>query len=125
MFGVNGGELVVLLVVIVIVVGPQRLPEYAEQLARLVKSARSQLSSLRGSVSDAFSEDGEPVDWSTLDPRRYDPRRIVRDALAEDIPVLGAGGAAGSAAGAASHRPPAPVVRLVAGERPPFDEEAT
>ena len=36
MMGISGGEFVVLLVVVAIVLGPERLPQYAQQLARLV-----------------------------------------------------------------------------------------
>ncbi|HET8795086.1 MAG TPA: twin-arginine translocase TatA/TatE family subunit, partial [Arthrobacter sp.] len=37
MFGINGLEFVVLAVIAVLVIGPERLPEYAAQLGRLVK----------------------------------------------------------------------------------------
>lgn len=126
MFGINGGEFVVLLVVIALVVGPQRLPEYAEQLAHLVKSARGQLKDLRNNLNEEFGVDGEPVDWSTLDPRRYDPRRIVRDALADEpeVPVrAGSVGVGAAATGAMPER--GTTVRLAAGEPAPYDDEAT
>ena len=31
--------------------------------------------------------DFDDVDWRTLDPRQYDPRRIIREALLDDAPV--------------------------------------
>jgi len=40
MFGINGGEALVLLVVAVVVVGPERLPQYAARLGVLVRQLR-------------------------------------------------------------------------------------
>ena len=84
MFGINGGEFIVLLVVAVLVIGPERLPKYAEQLARFVKMARGFLTEAKSRV-DAELGDQVGVDWAKLDPRQYDPRRIVRDALLEPV----------------------------------------
>jgi sec-independent protein translocase protein TatB len=82
-FDINGGEMIVLLVVAVLVIGPERLPKYAEQLAGLVKRARVFIAATRERVDSELGGD-EAVDWSKLDPRQYDPRRIVRDALLDD-----------------------------------------
>jgi len=126
-FGINGGELVVLLVVIGLVVGPQRMPQYAEQLAHLVRGGRRFLAEARSKVEDELSEQGADVDWSTLDPRRYDPRRIVRDALLDE-PVRAGGAAtdprvtAGGMTASAVMTAPG---RLTPGEQAPFDVDAT
>ena len=81
MFGINGGELLILLLVAALVVGPERLPAYAEQLAGWVRRLRDLARDAKERV-DTELGDGD-VDWAALDPRRYDPRRIVRDALLE------------------------------------------
>jgi sec-independent protein translocase protein TatB len=39
-FGINGGEFLLLLVVAVLVIGPDRMPEYAAKLAKLVRQLR-------------------------------------------------------------------------------------
>ncbi|HEY0118856.1 MAG TPA: Sec-independent protein translocase TatB, partial [Cellulomonas sp.] len=39
----------------------------------------------RKRVDEELGEDVKDVDWAALDPRRYDPRRIVRDALLDDV----------------------------------------
>jgi sec-independent protein translocase protein TatB len=87
---INGGELLILLLVGVIVLGPERLPQYAAQLARFVRQARSFARTARAQMRDELGEDFDDIDWQQLDPRRYDPRRIVRDALLDDDdePVL-------------------------------------
>lgn len=87
MFDVNGGELLVIVLVVVLVVGPERLPHYAAQLAALVRGARGQLRTVQARVADELGDDVTAVDWAALDPRQYDPRRIVRDALLDDRPV--------------------------------------
>ncbi|HET8615612.1 MAG TPA: Sec-independent protein translocase protein TatB [Actinomycetales bacterium] len=81
---INGGELLVLAAVGVIVLGPERLPQYAAQLGKLVRQARGFAKSARAQMREELGEDFEDIDWQSLDPRRYDPRRIVREALLED-----------------------------------------
>ncbi|RMI01035.1 Sec-independent protein translocase subunit TatA/TatB, partial [Cellulomonas triticagri] len=105
MFDINGGEFLVILLAAVIVIGPKRLPGYAEQLAHLTRRARSYLQDARQRVDDELGEDVKDIDWEALDPRRYDPRRIVRDALLDtDAPAArGAGASAAAAAGSAAH----------------------
>lgn len=84
MFGINGTEFIIIMLVVLIVIGPQRMPEYAAQLRDFVKAARKQIVSLRDSVQDEMGDDFKDVDWQKFDPRQYDPRRIVREALMED-----------------------------------------
>ena len=47
MIGINGYELIVLAILAVAVLGPERLPEYASQLARLVREIRRMASGAR------------------------------------------------------------------------------
>ena len=84
MFGINGTEFIIIMLVVLIVVGPQRMPEYAAQLRDFVRTMRKQIVSLRDSVQDEMGDDFKDVDWQKFDPRQYDPRRIVREALMED-----------------------------------------
>lgn len=99
----------------VFVLGPDRLPHYAQQLARLVKSLRRMAEGAKDQLSN---EIGEELDWKKLDPRQYDPRRIIREALAED--------AAPAPNATVLNKPKQQVQpRLQAGEQAPFDSEAT
>lgn len=84
MFGINGPEFLVIAVVVLVVVGPERLPQYAAQLGRFVKEARRMASGAREQVRSELGPEFDDVDWRKLDPRQYDPRRIVREALLED-----------------------------------------
>ena len=61
MFGINGGEFIVLLVIAAIVIGPERLPGYAEQFADFVRSARAMFTSAKdglGELSKALNPKG-------------------------------------------------------------------
>lgn len=106
MFGINGGELLVLIVIAIVVVGPERMPEYARQLREWVLGVRTAVDKGRAQLK---TEMGDDVDWDKLDPRQYDPRRIVREALYEPAPAPA----------------PAPVVPVSTARPAPFDTEAT
>ncbi len=81
MLDIDSQELLVLLVVALVILGPERLPEYAAQFARWVRQVRDFAVSARSSVRAEMGPEFDEVDWQALDPRRYDPRRIVREAL--------------------------------------------
>ncbi|WP_062203379.1 Sec-independent protein translocase subunit TatA/TatB [Demequina salsinemoris] len=83
MFDINGSELLIILVIAMVVIGPQRLPEYAQQLRDLVKRGRDMIREGKQTLTAEAPE----VDWKQYDPRQYDPRRIVKEALAEESPL--------------------------------------
>jgi sec-independent protein translocase protein TatB len=82
-FGINPSEFVVLLAVAAIVLGPERLPQYAQSLARLIREMRRMAQGAGEKVRTELGPEFDEVDWRKLDPRQYDPRRIVREALAD------------------------------------------
>jgi sec-independent protein translocase protein TatB len=82
-FGINGSEFVVLLVVAAVVLGPERLPQYAQQLARLVRELRRMAQGASEQMRSELGPEFDEIDWRKLDPRQYDPRRIVREALSD------------------------------------------
>jgi len=139
--GINGLELVVLAIIAVVVLGPERLPEYAAQLARLVKGLRRMANGAREQLREEVGPELDEVDWRKLDPRQYDPRRIIKEALLDDIedvfkPVsegaptpVPAGASAATAAAALGATGPALSVpvrpRLEQGQSAPYDLEAT
>ncbi len=85
MFGISGSEFIVLLVVAAVVLGPERLPDYAQQLARLARELRRMAQGASDQVRAELGPEFDEVDWRKLDPRQYDPRRIVREALADVV----------------------------------------
>jgi sec-independent protein translocase protein TatB len=83
-FGLTFDKLFIIGVIAVFVLGPDRLPHYAAQLGQLVRRVRGFATQARERVKDEMGEEFNEVDWRKLDPRQYDPRRIIRDALLED-----------------------------------------
>ena len=130
--GLGGWEIVILLVVFLVIVGPQRLPDVTRQLVQWVRQARRWVDDSRSTVEDEMGIAIE--DLRKYDPRQYDPRRIIREAwgdtdLEELVPskdamsVAAGGAAAGAAAkGATSGKKSA---KDKGPKRAPFDDEAT
>ncbi|MBP2215065.1 Sec-independent protein translocase TatB [Arthrobacter sp. CAN_C5] len=85
MLGINGIEFILLGFLAVIIVGPERLPGYAAQLGQLVRNLRTMASGAREQLREEMGPEIDDVDWRKLDPRQYDPRRIIREALIEDL----------------------------------------
>lgn len=145
-FGIDMEKIVIILVVAALLLGPEKLPRYAELLAKLTVRVRDWLTDARSRVRDEMGEDFDDIEWRKLDPRQYDPRRIIRDALLDDAPVptptpvspvstsgspTAVASASVTAATAAASSPvaasaAASTTRVFRGEGPvPFDSEAT
>ena len=123
MFGISGEKLLILGIIAVIVLGPERLPEYAKGLANIIKNIRKMADGAKTQIKDELGPEYEDVDWRKLDPRQYDPRRIIREALTEDLNFSTEKEALKNVATVATAS--AVVENLAAGEKPPFDSEAT
>jgi sec-independent protein translocase protein TatB len=113
-FGLSGEKLLILGVLAALILGPERLPEYARKLAQFIKSLKKMADGAQTQLKDELGDGYEDVDWRKLDPRQYDPRRIIREALLEDDMPTGSG-----------LNQPKPQKRLASGEVAPFDSEAT
>jgi sec-independent protein translocase protein TatB len=85
-FGLTFDKLLIIGVLALFVLGPERLPGYATQLARLAKSLRGLANGAKDRMREEMGPDFDDVDWKKLDPRQYDPRRIIREALLDDDP---------------------------------------
>ena len=115
MLDINGQEFVILLLVAVVVIGPERLPRYAREFRGWVTRARDLLGDARASVRD---EMGDTVDFAALDPRQYDPRHIVKEVMTQAETPSRSERSDGRAARRRS-------ARVAPGAVPPFDADAT
>lgn len=87
MFNIGGWEFIALIVLAVVILGPERLPEYAAKLAHFVRQARTMAEGAKGQLREQMGPEFDDIDWKQYDPRQYDPRRIVREALLDPTPV--------------------------------------
>ncbi|MDA1001581.1 MAG: twin-arginine translocase TatA/TatE family subunit [bacterium] len=105
MFGSIGmTELIVILVVALIVIGPKRLPEVAKSIGRSLRDFKRATSDLQDSIS-LDETDYEPHPASRTEESESDKSAAVsppNDTAAPDSPASGTGGTAASADEAAS-----------------------
>ncbi|MGW9630486.1 twin-arginine translocase TatA/TatE family subunit [Agromyces sp. NPDC055520] len=130
--GLTFDKLLIVGVIAVFLLGPERLPHYAAQLGRLVRSLRDMANGAKDRMRDEMGSDFDDVDWKKLDPRQYDPRRIIREALTdidpfaeeapEPTPAVARAGVNENSAYLQRKRKREP---LGADEVAPFDSEAT
>ena len=117
MFGLTFEKLLIIGVIAVFVIGPERLPAYSAKFGQFVRKLKEMSSGAKDRIKEELGEDFDEEEWKKLDPRQYDPRRIIREALLDDGPTVSA--------------PPAakPVVKKAvvrdANAGTPFDLEST
>lgn len=115
MFGIGFGELVVIAVLAVLVFGPDKLPELAQQAGRLVRQLRHFANNARDELRSELGPEFADLELADLDPRA-----IVRKHIAEAMAELDdLEDAVAEPPGVAAQLP------LEAGERPPYDSDAT
>ena len=109
MFGVGLPEFMVILVIGLVVFGPDRLPDLARQAGRMVRQVRTLTRQARDDIRSELGPEYADFELTDLDPRRAIRKHIMEawdeDAEPDDMPASG---------------PP-----LGAGERPPYDPDAT
>ena len=116
LFDINGWEFVVLVVVALLVIGPERMPEYAAKLARMVRQLKGLADAATVQLREQMGPEFDNVDWKQYDFRQYDPRRIVREALLDDGPDEAKPSDSKAQSFSKSHDPGVPT---------PYDEDAT
>ncbi|KJQ53604.1 twin-arginine translocase TatA/TatE family subunit [Microbacterium sp. SA39] len=121
-FGLTFEKLLLIGLIAVLIIGPERLPRAAEGFSRWVRKAGEYVRDTKSKMRQEMGPELDDVDWRKLDPRQYDPRRIIRDALMEEPKP-----ATPTQARATIAEPVAPRVPQVfnAENRPPYDPEST
>ncbi len=127
--GLTFDKLLLIGIVAVLIIGPERLPKAAETFARFVRRAGEYLRETKSKMREELGPDIDDVDWRKLDPRQYDPRRIIRDALFEE-PSFDSPAPAQAAPAVTDPVAPPPRMRMTRptfsrSTPPPFDAEAT
>lgn len=127
MFGISGWEFLILIALAAALIGPERLPEYVSKLRGYIRQARDMAEGAKSQLKDQMGPEFEDINWRAYDPRQYDPRKIVRDALLDPDPEDDTSEASDSfddapqLAGGPSYDPQ----RFDPDRATPFDHEAT
>ncbi|QWC84393.1 Sec-independent protein translocase protein TatB [Nocardioidaceae bacterium] len=110
MLGVGFSEFVVLLVVGLVVFGPDRLPEFARTAGRTLRRVKEFSDSARDELRNELGPDFADFEFEDLDPRKVVRKQLsgAWEGVDRDTEALPRG-----------MRP------LKAGQRPPYDDEAT
>src|SRR3954453_7284099 len=77
MFGVGLPELAVIAFVAVLVFGPDKLPDFARQAGRMVKSLRSFANHARDELREELGPEYADLDLRDLDPRAFVKKHIM------------------------------------------------
>jgi twin arginine-targeting protein translocase TatB len=123
-FDINGWEFVILVIAALLVIGPDRMPEYAAKLAKLVRQVRGMADTAKEQLREQMGSEFDDVDWKQYDPRQYDPRRIVREALMDDGSDDGETPSSDDAQ-AGGFKAPSSFKRHDPDKPTPYDEDAT
>jgi sec-independent protein translocase protein TatB len=79
-FDIGPGEFLVLLVIAVILFGPERLPELARKAARTIRYIRTMADNAQRQLKDELGPD-----FSDLDVRDLNPKTFVRKHLLDEV----------------------------------------
>ncbi|WP_293694334.1 hypothetical protein [uncultured Agrococcus sp.] len=127
--GLSLDKLLPIALLAVIVLGPSKLPYYAEKLRDGIRAARGYADSAKQRMRDEIGPEFDEIDWQKMDPRKYDPRRIVRDAFIDEPSKTTAAASGAVAADTGPSSPAAKAMLARAGDRvdgpAPFDTDAT
>lgn len=85
--GLTFEKLLLVAIVAAFLLGPDKLPHYAAKLGQLVRNMRDYANGAKSRMKEEMGPEFDEVDWKKLDPRQYDPRRIIREALSDDAPI--------------------------------------
>lgn len=83
MFGIDGGEFVVLALLALFLIGPERLPGLAKQAAKALHDIRRWTQRTRDDIGRELGPEFENFDLADLNPRRFVQKHLL-DPLTED-----------------------------------------
>lgn len=117
MFGLGWPELVALIVIALLVFGPEKLPQAASQAGRTLRQLRQMANNARSDLEANLGPEFKNFDPADLNPKAFVRKHLLDDVEKDwkddepDLPPL---------------EPPVPAyAELNFGEIPPYDNEAT
>ena len=79
MFDVGAPELLVLVVIAVILFGPEKLPEFARKAARVIRYVRTMAGTAQQQLSKELGPGFEDVDIRDLNPKTFIQKHLMED----------------------------------------------
>lgn len=134
---INGPEFALLLVLAVILFGPERLPDLARKAARLVNFLRTTANNAQQQLTSQLGPEFENLDFRDLNPRSFIQKNLLDNSVVADVKaeIAGVGEALGesrdsvrsSIEGAKEISPggPADAMARATPTHTPYDSEAT
>ena len=116
MFDIGPGEFIGLAIVALIVLGPEKLPRYAADAAKMLRQVRRMALDARAEVTRELGPEMKDLDLGNLTPKGMLRKHLLDPADLDDLDDVGSKPAARSGPGERPSRPAAP---------PPYDEDAT
>ncbi|GGT28754.1 sec-independent translocase [Nonomuraea spiralis] len=122
MFGLGWMEVGALIVIALLVFGPDKLPQAASQAGKTLRNLRRMANNARDDLRAGLGPE-----FQNFDPADLNPKNFVRKHLLDDIEDDWNGRPKDlePAAVGSSYDAPEPPVELAYGELPPYDSEAT
>jgi sec-independent protein translocase protein TatB len=109
-FGIGLPELLVIMIVGVVVFGPERLPEFARQAGRFARQLRNLAQSAQTQLREELGPEYADLRLADLDPRQAIRKHILEAMEDDDL----------------DSPEPLPAFEVLGqDERPPYDSEAT
>jgi sec-independent protein translocase protein TatB len=118
-FNLGAGEIGVLLVIALVVFGPDKLPQLAKDAGKMLRTLRDMAQGARHQLTDELGPE-----FSNIDIRSFNPRTALKKAIFDDDDEPAT--AAPATTTAAEPEPAKPEVRpLARDEKAPYDEDTT
>jgi sec-independent protein translocase protein TatB len=115
MFGLGWAEALALVVIALLVFGPEKLPQAASQAGRTLRQLRQMANSAKADLQANMGPE-----FANFDPADLNPKNFVRKHLLDDIEKDW-----NATPGVDPEPAVSPTPELAVGEIPPYDNEAT
>jgi sec-independent protein translocase protein TatB len=78
-FDINAPEFVVLIVIAIVLFGPEKLPEFARKAARVIRYLRNVASNAQDQLSKELGPGFEDLDLRDLNPKAFVQKHLLED----------------------------------------------
>jgi sec-independent protein translocase protein TatB len=115
-FDVGPLEFIALAVIALLVLGPDKLPRYAADAARMLRQLRRMANDARAEVTRELGPEFQDIKMADLNPRTLVRKHLIEPLDLDDLDGIGRTGSADSRSKPAA---------AGEGSPPPYDEDAT